>query len=712
MRFVAMLVAVSATASVSLADLPSPRLDRIFPVGASAGTSVEIEVAGAELDDAKTLVFDHPGLSATHIKDRKFLVKVAGDVAAGTYDVRVVGKYGVSSPRLFLVSRGVSEILKKGKNHDVASAQVIAVNTAVHGQTDGNREDFYRFPAKKGQRIVVECQGQHLDSQLDGTLTVTESDGKPVASNGDHFGRDPLVDFVASHDGDYLVSLSDLTFRGGYPYRLLVTDRPHVETCFPRVLQAGKPARVTVYGRNLGGSAKPSAWKLGDLPLDSFEETTTAPGDILQHGAYRFTEHPSTHSVLPSAATSRLVGFQYVPKPGGEPANPQPMLVVDTPVSLEVEPNDEPGKAQTLPIPAVVAGRFDRPRDADWFTITPDADGPYGVEVFCERIAGRADPYVVILDEKENRVAEFDDGGPQHNAFYAVIRDPVGVANLRAKQKYRVLVQDRYGRGGVQFQYVLAIRKATPDFFAAAIHRASQTPGGTTLRRGGTTYVDIVLQQQDGFNGPVTITAENLPRGVHAAPSAIFAETRAPFVLWADADAPEFVGPIKLYATGKVGDREIRREVRAYTRVLQQSNQQTSRPTREQVICVLPEPAPFSVRFEPQKVEVEAGKTVDLRAILTRNWPDFKAPVTLAPMGFPGAIQAGNATIPEAKSEGSFTLRTQPGTKPGEYTLTVSCQGQVPFSKDPKNPKGNTLVDSPSFPITVVVTPPPAKPKK
>jgi hypothetical protein len=54
------------------------------------------------------------------------------------------------------------------------------------------------------------------------------------------------VEFVAPADGEYLVSLNDLSFRGGHPYRLIVTDRPHVENVFPRAVRVGSPSVVGV----------------------------------------------------------------------------------------------------------------------------------------------------------------------------------------------------------------------------------------------------------------------------------------------------------------------------------------------------------------------------------------------------------------------------------------------------------------------------------
>lgn len=687
------LVSILLLAAVARADLPSPRLDRVFPLGAGAGSSVDVEIAGADLDEPKALRFDHPGITAAPAKDRKFKVTVAANVPEGTYDVRVVCKWGVSSPRLFAVSHGLTELAEKEPNDDPATAQAVPVNCAVHGTTDGNKDDVFRFPAKKGQRVVVECQAGKLDSMLDGTMTLTAADGKVLAASNDHFGRDPLIDFVAPADGDYLVAVHDLSYRGGFPYRLVVTDRPHVEAVFPRAVQAGKPQTVTVYGRNLGPGSKPSAWKVSDLPLEGKEETVTAPADLLARGEFRFTDHPTTHTVLPTAATATLTGFQV---------RGVPVLVTADPVVREAEPNDDPKKPQPISLPAVVAGRFDRERDADWYEFEPPDAGNYAFEVYCERVAGRADAYLVVVDDKDNRVTELDDLGPRVNAFDGHLRDPSGVVNLQGKKKYRVLVQDRYRRGGARYHYVLTIRKAVPDFYPAVIHAQNPGPGGTTVRRGGATYLDVILHNIGGFAGPVTITAEGLPKGLHMAPTTIPNDTRGVAVLWADPDAPDFVGPVRLLATGKAGETAITREVRAYTRVWNNPDMNSSRPTRELIVAV-GDPAPFGLRPVADRVEVTAGQKAEVKLLLDRTWPDFKGAVTVIPLAFPGPIKMGQMTIPEGKAEAAVTLEVQAGTRPGEYTLAVLGQAQVPFAKDAKTGKANTLVAQPSRPVTVVV---------
>jgi hypothetical protein len=700
-RFVAILFGLLVTVPAR-ADLPAVRFDRLTPLGGSAGTTVDLEIAGADLEGVESLLFDHPGLKAAFVKEQRFRLSIAADVPPGTYDVRLIGRFGVSNPRLFSVSHGLTGVAQKAAD----TPQAVAVNSAVNGSCGTNRDDVYRFAAKKGQRVVIECQAGKLDSPMDATLALTAADGKPLASNGDYYGRDPLVDFVAPADGDYLIKLHDLSYRGGYPYRLIVSDRPQVENVFPRAVRAGQSTELSVFGRNLGAGSKPSAWCIFDLPLDESRMTVQPPADVLDLGAYRFFEHPTDHSVLPTAATCTLRGFQVRPKFGDAFANAQTLLVVDTPVTLEAEPNDTPEKAQPITLPAVVSGRFDRERDADWYEFETTDAGPYAFEVYCERLGGRADPYLVVADTKGNRVAELDDFGHRINAFDGHLRDPSGLVNLSAKTKYRVLVQDRYRRGGARYQYVLTVGKPAPDFFVAAIHSQNPGPAGTTVRAGGAAYLDVIVHQAGGFNGPITLSAEGLPPGVHALPATVRG-THGAFVLWADAGAADWTGVVKLFATAKVGERTLRREVRPYTRVWPEPNISTSRPTRDFVLAVR-DGAPFALEFAEERAEVEAGKKAELKLRLRRHAKDFTNKVTVQPLAPPGNLRVAGAEIAAGKDETSVTVDVPSGTPPGEYTLTVLGQAQVPYNKDPTAAQRlNVLVALPARPVTLVVRPKP-----
>ena len=684
------------------ADLPSPQLHRITPIGINAPGEVEVSILGADLEGADALLFDHPGLKAAFVKDKVFKLTVAADVPAGTYDVRAVGRFGVTNPRLLSITHGLQDVTEVEPNNAADKAQSITINSAVNGQSDGNNQDLYRLPLKQGQRVLMDVQSARLDTEMDPTLVLFGPNGQQLASNSDYYGRDPLIDFQAPADGDYLIEVRDLTYRGGYPYRLVVSIQPHIENVFPRAVQAGQTVELTVLGQNLGAGSQPSPWKLGDLSLEMRKLPITGSTNILPTGAYRFLEHASQHSVLPTAATCTLIGEQIAPLN----ANPQILLVTDSPTSVEAEPNDTKEQAQALTLPTILSARFDRERDVDWYTFeTDEKGGAYGFDVYCERIAGRADPYLAVTDEKGNMAGSLDDFGHRIASFDGHLRDPSGSINLAPKTRYRVMVKDAYGRGGARYQYVLSIRKPQPDFFVASMQPGNNM-AGTTIWQGGTEQLDIVVHAKDGFTDSIQVTAEGLPPGLHAAPLTITSNQRGTLVLWADDNAAPWTGPVKLFATAKVGETTLRREVRAFCRVY---NQVGSRETRDHVFAVR-ERAPFKLSVEPERITVEAGQKADVKLRLVRHWSDFKNAVNFQPLNFPGQFQLGNGTIAADQTELPISIMVQAGTRPADYTLVIQGQGQVPFNKEADKPdKPNTLVSVPSLPLTITVTEPPKK---
>ena len=704
------LGALCAWCGVAGADLPSIRFDRMQPLGCSAGGKVEVEVVGGDLEGLTGLLLGHPGLQATPVegKERRFRIQAAGDVPEGTYDVRLVGRFGVSNPRLLAVSKEFREVADNEKNRSLAEAQPIELNTAVNGQIDGNRDDYYKFTATRGQRITIDCQAQRLDSELDGTMSLLTPAGAILATNSDYFGQDPFLDFVAPADGEYVVALHDLSYRGGYSYRLVVSTRPQVESIFPAALQIGKETMLTALGRNLGAGSHPSTWTVNDLPLEELSFPYTPAAEGFDTRSYRFRSHPTHHSVAPTAATCTLAGMQVLPDSLSGTWNGQTVLLTEHPVVLEQEPNDAQASPQKVTLPLVLAGRFGTPRDADWYSIEATEDGPHYFDVYCERIAGRADPYVAIFDDKGNRMTELDDFGHRINGFDGHLRDPSSQpVGLSKGKTYTVLVQDRYQRGGARYQYVLEVRRPHPDFFVAAMHSSNQNPAGTNLGRGGSVYVDIVIHHEEGFQGPITVTAEGLPPGVSAAPTVVNNNSRGSFVFWAGNDAADWTGTVKLWATGERDGATIRREVRSYSRVW--GNGGTSQPARELAIGVR-DTSPFSLRFEPEQVTVEAGQTLKTKIKVERNWPEFKEKLTVQNLGWPGEFQMGNFDILSDKSEAEVSIEVRQGTRPGDYTLVAIGQAQVPYNKDPMaKDRPNTLVTLPARPLQVKVVEAPKK---
>ena len=699
------LVLVVALANLARAELPSPRLDRIHPAGLVAGNSVEILVQGNDLEECQSLVLGHPGLKAEFVKAEegnrlRFKLTAAGDVPTGTYDLWASGRFGITNPRPLQIVRGLADVAETEPNNALATAQTVALNSAVSGEADGNNQDLFKVALKQGQRVTLDCWSARLETEMDPMLSVFSAGGQQLASNSDYVGRDPLIDFLVPADGEYFVEVRDLTYRGGYPYRLLIHDEPRVENVFPRAATAGQTLTLTALGSNLNKSAPASKLKLFDLPQQEWNLPYTPLPDIQAQGLFRFRVHPLQHSVLPTAATCTLIGEQILPLE----ADPVVMVVTDGPTGVEQEPNDTKEQPQALALPAMVSGRFDQPRDADWYVFeTAEKGSEYGFDVYAERIAGRCDPYLAIYDDQGNRVQELDDYGHRMNAFDGHLRDPSGTVNLQPKKKYRLLVQDRYQRGGPRYQYVLNVREARSDFYAASIPSNNQL-AGTTVWQGAAAYLDVVLHHVDGGNQyPTTITAEGLPPGLHVTPTTITSDIRGSVVFWSDDSAAPFTGNIRLTAVSKHGDRELRREVRPYTRAYQQ---QGSRPLREQPVAIR-ERAPYALRIEPERISVVAGQKADVKLIVTRYWSDFQDSVNFQSLNWPGQFQLGNGTISAGQSEATLSIQVQNGTREGDYTLTVQGQAQVPFHKnrEEKN-RPKTLVSLPSRPVTISVTKP------
>ena len=167
---------------------------------------------------------------------------------------------------------------------------------------------------------------------------------------------------------------------------------------FRGAIQRGKTAEVVAFGRNLGCGCRQDR-----RPASRTESVKTTISADAPAGVYRFLNHPTDHSVLPTGATFRFDGMQARPTfPTGESLTPVTMLVCDGPVVLESEPNAKESP-QAVSLPAVVSGRFDQRGDADWFEFTASENGQVAIEVYAERIAAPADPYFVVVDEQGSR---------------------------------------------------------------------------------------------------------------------------------------------------------------------------------------------------------------------------------------------------------------------------------------------------------------------
>src|SRR3954465_12137121 len=126
------VVGVWLTVSTSVgAELPLARLATVWPLGARQGTTIQVAVAGQDLEELSGLQFSDPRITATPAGAAgAFAVAVAADAPVGVYDVRAVGRHGVSNPRAFVVG-ALEEVVGKGGNVTPEAAAPLGLGVTV-----------------------------------------------------------------------------------------------------------------------------------------------------------------------------------------------------------------------------------------------------------------------------------------------------------------------------------------------------------------------------------------------------------------------------------------------------------------------------------------------------------------------------------------------------------------------------------------------------
>ncbi len=599
------------------AVLPNPVLNTVFPPGGSAGKTISVRVSGSNLDGLRLLHCTAPGVRIKQGEEDQFHVTIADETPPGLYDLRALCAGGVSSPRPFLVTNR-TEQLEAEPNESPTSAQSVPTRVTINGRIEkGGDLDHFRFCAKRGQRIVVECWAERIDSRLRAVLEILDAKGKRLAVNRGYFGIDPLIDFRVPADGAYVVKVHDLVYSGStdHYYRLDLDPGPRVVFAVPCVIQQGKPARVSLYGWNLkqtdlaheGQVAKlpaptdgaPLAQDLGFVSkLVQWPSEAVGNSKVLEKstgsGAHRTTQfrllrqsliHDELDMVnstfdraeveIPATLARRtwplpvrllpvqvsIEGFAYL-FPGSNV--PVVIGVTDVPVVKDRPDNHSPEAAQRISYPCEVSGQLVAGDERDWFAIDAKRGEVLYIEALGQRIHSPVDLDVSVLDASgTTELAKFSD--EQRNigglALPSSHLDPAGRWVVPADGSYLIMIRNLIGGldADPRRTYRLSVRREEPQFHLVAVSRNSE-PAGLNISRGGRAVLDVFAFRRRGMNAPVRVTAKDLPSGLQC-PDVWLGPgvNRAAVVITADRSAREFVEDIHLEGFAKLaGPRRVR----------------------------------------------------------------------------------------------------------------------------------------------------------
>jgi hypothetical protein len=643
-------IAIAAVALAAPASAAPPTLANLTPRGAERGRPVELLVTGANLAPQPRLLLPFKATQAAlpdpkpNPAQARFQIVVDPSVPVGVYPVRVATDDGVSALALFRVD-DLPAVAEVEDNNTPEKAQKVAPPVVVDGQCAGGDVDYFRFTAKKGQRLVIEAESARLGSGVLPQLRVTDDHQRLVAADDSQaLQGDGRVVFTAPGDGDYLVEMSDTRYRGGNPphYRLKIADYDVIDEVFPL---GGRRGAATAF--SLSGAGLPADVQLVRA-LDDGLFAGTAP-----------------------------LALDGGPRPG---LSPPRLAVGDLPERVWHKPaGPEPRALDVLP-PLTINSRLDKPGDVDRFQFAVAPGARYRITVDAEKLGSRLDAVLRVADQAGKQLALVDDvdlpgAGPGQPPLRTAdpaldFTAPPGVSLLALE------VRDQRGRGGVNFGYRLTIEPAEPDFVVAL------PAGELNVPRGGSAVLTVPVTRR-GYAGPLQVVAVGLPPGLSAQGGNVPAGGTAAVLTITASESAALTESVTFALEGRADDggRALRRTAEFRLIVSREANPAAGMLTLRNAALALTTAEPFAVAGPPA-VEAVKGYATTVAVRLTRakdqaalaiqaNGAD---PRTAA--GQPGAFtfQPAAAT---AEETAAFTLTPTTAAPEGTQNVIVEAKAKV-----------------------------------
>lgn len=138
----------------------------------------------------------------------------------------------------------------------------VTIPATVCGTVDEPEdEDSIRFPAKKGQVLIIDVESRSLGHPLDPVISILDPDGNLLAESDDaaRDQADSRLVFSPKADGDCVVRIKDLFEKGGWRFAYRLSIRPREPSLTVSLksdvfqVTSGEPLEIPVtIGRNDG----------------------------------------------------------------------------------------------------------------------------------------------------------------------------------------------------------------------------------------------------------------------------------------------------------------------------------------------------------------------------------------------------------------------------------------------------------------------------
>jgi hypothetical protein len=707
-------------AAPCLGQTTGPAIFFIYPAGGQLGKTVEATVAGQQLKGATAVWVSGKGLSARVVPEEKpdpnakpkpgppappprpwissnirpseavrISVTIAPDAELGEHDLRLVTPAGPSSRVRFVVDE-VAETTAMQRNSEKADAVgVPSLPAIINGQIfttttsqGGPDRGYWRLPLKAGQTLVCQCQAQSIlpysywavPGWLDACLTLSDTAGKRLGFVDDfRFKPDPVLFYKVDNDGEYVLEVRDILYRGSqdFIYRVRIGPWPYVTHVYPLGGRRNSTAKIELHGVNL----------------------------------------PNNSMDLALGADSPPLRYLSV-KQDGMTSNAVPFAVDDLPEAQESEPNDSIAKANRVPVPVVINGRIQRSGDEDYFIFRAEEGQKLLMEVDARRLDSPLDSVLTLFDAAGKKLAENDDPPPAmatpnpanlnqpftdlvsqvdpRDALVTHVADSRLVYTFAKAGDYVLRIRDAQEKGGEEYAYRLKIVPALPDYVLRINTDTAR------LVQGDSAVMSVTVLRKNDFDGEISLSVQDLPPGLTAGEAVIPAkEQEAKLTITAAANAAPGFYLLAVVGTATADKQTLVRKAVPVESVVQAFYIKHWVPTKGCVLEVK-EGAFYALSWNnpPAKVlEIKQGGSEKVVVKAARR-AEGKFPVNLAvlppaplipaPQGAPPPPPGANvqvAPIPADKDEATVTISAAPQSPVG-LRQTIILSGTMNTGKE------------------------------
>ena len=464
-----------------------PTSTHIFPAGGRRGTTVDVRVGGECLPPGTRFRVFGQGVSVptelgepatgryapsprrkpgeqpmNYPREWQSQLKIADDALTGVRLWRLSCARGGTGGRPFIVG-DLPEFIESEPNSLFSQAEKVELPITINGQIAGESDlDYFRFEAQAGEIVCVDVVSARLGSTLDPVIQVLNGDGQRVRGDDLRNGADPVFAFCAETTGEYLLLISNVTFKGGpsYVYRATISTVPSIQFVFPPGGQAGTQSDIAFFAMSGKGSLQKRIQSI-DFPTE--------------------------------------VGEFWYRGPLG--VNAVPLRVDGLPEAIESQENDSRETASELRWPVILNGQFEADGDEDWFRLNGQKGQPMTIECEpCPRWSA-ALPQVSLLGSRGDVLASSSTVQAANGKIRIEWQPPEDGA-------FWIRLKDQGVHGGPGYIYRLRVQEAIPDFLMTIKSDV------INVVQGAKAEVDVVVQRRGGCVAPIELMIEGLPDGV------------------------------------------------------------------------------------------------------------------------------------------------------------------------------------------------------